>query len=185
MFKLKQKITGQTGNDSTRDAKFLQVKYLSYFRITLEMPLINCKINLIITWSAIYFIIANGSANWFIIANAIDDQVSTFAITCTNLYVSVTTFSTQDNAKLLDQIKSGFNYTIKWNKYQSIATIQSRNQYLDYLIDPIFHGVNSIFVLSLENNVQQTSYKQYFLPTVEIKNYNVMIDYKNVIFICQ
>ena len=101
------------------------------------------------------------------------------------MYVSVTTFSTQDNAKLLDQIKSGFNYTIKWNKYQSIATIQSRNQYLDYLIDPIFHGVNSIFVLSLENNVQQTSYKQYFLPTVEIKNYNVMIDYKNAIFICQ
>ena len=104
MFKLKQKTTGQTGNDWTRDAEFLQVKYLSYFCITLEMSLINCKINLIITWSAIYFIIANGSANWFIIANAIDDQVSTFAITCTNLYVSVATFSTQDNAKLLDQM---------------------------------------------------------------------------------
>ena len=53
------------------------------------------------------------------------------------------------------------------------------NQYLDFLTDPSFQGVNRIFVLSFENEVQRTSYKRYCLPTREIKNYNVMIDGQN------
>ena len=87
------------------------------------MPLINSENNLILTWSA----------NFFIIANAIDGQVPTFAITDTKRYVPVKTLSTQDNAKLLQQLKSGFKKTIKWNKYQSKVTMQTRNQYLDYV----------------------------------------------------
>ena len=46
---------------------------------------------------------------------------------------------------------------------------------LDYSIDSNFQGAKKLFVLLLENNVLQTSYKQYFLPSVEIKGYNVMI----------
>ena len=87
------------------------------------MPLINSENNLILTWSA----------NFFIIANAIDGQVPTFAITDTKRYVPVKILSTQDNAKLLQQLKSGFKKTIKWNKYQSKVTMQTRNQYLDYV----------------------------------------------------
>ena len=64
---------------------------------------------------------------------------------------------TQDNAKLLQQLKSGFKRTINWNKYQSKATIQAQNQFLDYLIDLSFQGINSLFVLSFENNAHQTS----------------------------
>ena len=46
-----------------------------------------------------------------------------------------------------------------------------RNRYLDYSIDPNFQGVNKLFVLSFENNVDRTSYTEYILPTVEIKDY--------------
>ena len=67
------------------------LKYLSNFWRTLEMPLINCEINLILTWFA----------NSFIIDAQVNNQVLAFAITDTRLYVPVVTLSTQDNAKLL------------------------------------------------------------------------------------
>ena len=86
------------------------------------MSLRNCEINLILTWSA----------NCFIIANAIDSQVSTFAITGTKPYVLVVTLSTQDKVKLLNQLKSGFKRTSNWEKYQLKSSIQTRNQYLGY-----------------------------------------------------
>ena len=53
------------------------------------------------------------------------------------------------------------------------------NQYLDFLIDPSFQGVNILFVLPFDNEAQRTSYKRYYLPTKAIKNYNVMIDGQN------
>ena len=87
--------------------------------------------------------------------------------------------STQDNAKLLQQLKLGFKKIINWNKYQSKVAIQALNSYLDYLTDPSFQGVNRLFVLSLENTTDRTVRTQYYLPTVEIKDYNVMIDGQN------
>ena len=71
----------------------------------------------------------------------------TFAITDTKLYVPVVTLSNQDNAKLLQQLKSSFKRTISWNKYQSKVTTQSPNPSLDYIIDPSFQGVNRLFVI--------------------------------------
>ena len=76
------------------------LKYLSNFYRTLEMPLINCEINLILTWSANC-----------VISNAAPNQATTSTITDTKLYVPVVTLSTQDNAKLLQQLKSGFKRT--------------------------------------------------------------------------
>ena len=81
------------------------------------------------------------------------------------------TLSTQDN----DKLKTGFKRTINWNKYQSEPKIYTQNRYLNHLIDPSFQGVNRLSVLSFENDEHQRSQKQYFLPTVEIKDYNVMI----------
>ena len=72
------------------------IKYLSNFWRTLEMPLINCQINLILTWNA----------NCVIVSTNVENQNATFAITDTKLYVPVVTLSTQDNAKLLQQLKS-------------------------------------------------------------------------------
>ena len=109
-----------------------------------------------------------------------ENQVPKFTITDTKLYVPVVTLLTQDNVKLLQQLKSGFKRTINWNKYQSKVTVQERNQYFDYLIDPSFQEVNKRFVLSSENNTGRANYKRYYRPQVEINGYNVIINQQNV-----
>ena len=90
-------------------AIIIPLKFSSNFWRTLEMPLINCKVNLIFNWSASCVIVYTNVVN----------QNATFTITETKLYVPVVTLSTQDNAKLLTQLKSGFKRTINWNKYLS------------------------------------------------------------------
>ena len=102
-FNFKTKITGHTDNNGRIDNVEVMVplKYFSNFWRTLEMPLINCDVN-ILTWSADCVIIYTNVAN----------QIPALAITETNLYFPAVTFSTQDNAKLLPQLKSGFKRTI-------------------------------------------------------------------------
>ena len=73
-------------------------------------------------------------------------------------------------------MESGFKRTINWNKYLAKATNKAQNRYLDYLIESNFQGVNRLFVLEFEDDNGRESLKQYYLPTVEIKDYNVMID---------
>ena len=104
-FKFKQKITGQSGNDGTKDTeKMVPLKYLRDFWRILLIPLNNCEIDLILTWLA----------NCFMIAKAIENQVWRFTITDAKLYIPVVTLSTQDNINILDQLKSGFKRTIKY-----------------------------------------------------------------------
>ena len=99
-FKFKLKITGRTGNGETKDVEIMvPLKYLSNFWRTLEMPLINCEVNLILTWSSMCVLIAT----------SIPNQNATFAITDTKPYVPVVTLSTQETTKFLQQLKSGFN----------------------------------------------------------------------------
>ena len=81
--------------------------------------------------------------------------------------------------KLLEQLKSGFKSTINWNKYESNIKTFAQKRYLNHLINPSFQGVNRLFVLSFENEDDRTSHSTYYLPKVEIKDYNVMIDGKN------
>ena len=89
-FNFKAKITGQTGNDGKKDVEIIvPLKYLSNFWKTLEMPLINCEVNLILTWSSTCVLIATNILN----------QNATFAITDAKLYVPVVTLSTQENTK--------------------------------------------------------------------------------------
>ena len=88
------------------------LKYPSNFWRTLEMPLINCEIELILTWSR----------NCVIIYTNANDQVPTFTITETNLYVRIVTLSTQDNEILLPQLKSGFKRKISWNNLVKLST---------------------------------------------------------------
>ena len=119
------------------------------------------------------------SANCFIIYTDVANQVPAFTITETNLYVPVVTLSTQDNAKLLPQLKSGFKRTISWNKYLAKPELLAQNANLNHLIEPSFQGINRLFILAFENDDQRTSNKRYYIPNVEIKDYNVMIDGKN------
>ena len=81
-----------------------------------------------------------------------------FKITDTKRYVLVVTLSTQDNAKLLQQLKSGFRRTINWNKYQSDPKTYAQNRYLNHLVNPSFQGVNRLFVLSFENEDDRLSH---------------------------
>ena len=82
------------------------------------MSLINCEINLILAWSKDCVISSTTGA-------------TKFKITDTKFYVPVVTLSTQDNAKLLQQLKSGFKRTINWNNYQTKVSTERQNQYLD------------------------------------------------------
>ena len=102
-----------------------------------------------------------------------------FAITETKLYIPVVTLSAQDNAKLLKQLKSGFKRTINWNKYECESKKLAQNRFLNHLINPSFQRGNKLFVLSFENEDDRVSHSAYYLPKVEIKDYNVMIDGKN------
>ena len=106
---------------------------------------------------------------WKLCCN-IANQVPTFAITERNLYVLVVTLSTQDNAKLLPQLKSGFKRTISGNKYLSQEKLLARNPNLNHLGEPSFQGVNRLFVLAFEDDVQRTSNKIYYPTNVEIKD---------------
>ena len=133
------------------------------------MPLNYCEVELILTWSAGCVIIYTDVAN----------PVSTFTITETNIYVPVVTLSTRDNAKLLPQLKSGFKRTISWNKYLAKPELLAQNANLNHLIEPNFQGVNKLFILAFKNDDQRISNKRYYIPNLEIKDYNVMIDGKN------
>ena len=110
------------------------LKYLNNFLRTLEMPLINCKVELILTWFA----------DCVIIYTDVADQVRTSTITETNLYVPVVTLSTEDNAKLLPQLKSGSKRKISWNKYLSKPELLAENSNLNHLIEPSYQGVNRL-----------------------------------------
>ena len=57
-------------------------------------------------------------------------------------------YQNKNDIKFLEQLKSGFKRTIKWNKYRSQMTIQSNNNNLTYLIDPTFTNISRLFVLS-------------------------------------
>ena len=169
-FNFKVKFTGQTGDDGKKDVEIIvPLKYLSNFWRTLEMPLINCEVNLILTWSL----------TCVLIATAIQNQNATFAITDTKLYVPVVTLSTQENTKFFQQLKSGFKRVINWNKYLSKPELLAQNPNLNHLVETSFQGVNRLFVLAFENDDNRASDEEYYLPIVEIKDYNIMINGEN------
>ena len=152
-FKSKIKITGKTpDDDNEKDVEIMvPLKYLSNFWRALEMTLINCEVNLILTWSSTCVITnSNGAGR--------------FAITDTKLFVPAVTLSTQENTKLLQQLKSGFKRVINWNKYLSKPELLAQNPNLNHLVEPSFQGVNRLVVLAFENDAQRTSHSNYYLP---------------------
>ena len=97
----------------------------------------------------------------------INQESVTFKITDPKLYVPFVTLSTENEEKLLEQLRTEFKRTIKWNKYRSKMTNQSKNNNLNYLIDPTFTKVNRLFVLSFENENDRTSFSKYYVPNVQ------------------
>ena len=105
-----------------------------------------------------------------------------FQIKDKKLYAPVVTLSKENDIKLLEQLKSVFKGTIKWNKYRFHMTVQPQNNNLNYLIDPTFTNVNRLFVLLFTRDNasdNRDSFSHYFVPNVEIKDFNVLIDGKS------
>ena len=94
------------------------------------------------------------------------------------MYVPVVTLSAKNDNKLLEQLKTGFKRTIKWNKYRSEMSNQTEKNILNYFIVPTFTNVNRLFVLTFENEDDRTSFSKYYLPKVETKDFNLLTDGK-------
>ena len=163
----------------------IPLKYLSIFWRNLNIPLITCKVELILTWFKNCVLIDKLTRDTDYDADPrvskINNPKNVFQITDTKLYVPVVTLSKENNIKLLEQLKSGFKGTIKWNKYRSQMTIQPQNNNLNYLIDPTFTSVNSLFVLPFprnNNTDSRYSYSNYYVPKVKISDSNVLINGK-------
>ena len=134
------------------------------------MPLINCEVSLTLTWSenCILTDITTQTARAAQGDNPARERIDAptnaiFKITNTKLYVPVVTLSRKDDNKFLEQLKSGFKRTIKWNKCRSEMTNQTKTNYLNHLIDPTFMKVNRLFVLSFKNEEDATSFSKYYV----------------------
>ena len=148
------------------------LKYLSNFFRSLEMPLINCKIKLNLTWKKECVL-------------STDTCDAVFIINDTKMYVAIVTLSKEDNKDFIEQQHKGFQRSTYWNEYKTKEQNEDANanmfKYIN--LDPSFQGVNRLFVMaySRENNNQRTrnGQRKYYLPSIDLKEYNVIIDGRN------
>ena len=141
------------------------LKYLSNFFRSLEMPLINCKIKLNLTWKKECVLSTD-------IGNAV------FIINDTKLYVPVVTLSKEDNKDFIEQQNKGFQRSIYWNEYKTKEQTENAdaNVFKDINLDPSFQGVNRLFVMAYNNakNANQPTrngQQKYYLPRIYGRNF--------------
>ena len=144
------------------------LKYLSNFFRSLEMPLINCKIKLNLTWK-----------NKCVLST--DDGNGVFIINDTKMYVPVVTLSKKDNKDFIEQRDKVFQRSIYWNEYKTkeINEDADANVFKYINLDPSFQGVNRLFVMAYNRaNGQPTrnGQQKYYLPRIDLEKYNVIID---------
>ena len=188
----KSKLISGTDDNNVNNVKLVvPLKYVSSFFRSLEMPLINCKIDLELTWHKDCTISK---------VNAAAGQVVSFMITNTKLYVPVVTLSTKDNNNLTKQLNDGFKRSIYWIQYISKPFTEQAANKTDitrFPLDAAFQGVNRLFILAFEytradeaadapaprnlvaNRVIRSSYRKYFFPRVYLISYNVLIGGSN------
>ena len=177
-FNYRAKIVGNV-NGNVHNAKLVvPLKYLSNFFGSLELPLINCKISLELSWTQ-NCVLATHAGNG---GNAI-----TFTMTDARLYVPIVTLSSKYTSHLSKLLSEGFKRSVFWNKYHTKDTERTanNNQTLRILVDASFQGVHRLFVLPFTavnedaNTAYRDSYRKFYLPRTSITNYNVMIDGRN------
>ena len=142
------------------------LKYLCNVWRTLAMPLIICELSSTLIWSE-NCVLTDITTQTARVAQGDDParertDASTkaiFQMKDTKLYVLVVTLSTKDDNNFLEKLKSGFKRTIKWNKYRSQMTNQTKTNYLNYLIDPTFTKVNRLFVFEED----RTLFSKYYV----------------------
>ena len=147
------------------------LKYLNNFFRSLEMPLINCKIKLNLTWK-----------KECVLLTGVGEAV--FIITDTKLYVPVVTLSKEGNKDFIEQQNKGFQRSIYWNEYKAkeINEDGDANVFKYINLDPSFESVNRLFVMAYNRaNGQPTrnGRRKYYLPRTDLEKYNVIIDGRN------
>ena len=116
-FNLKEKLTGRIGDNGTKNVEIMvPLKNMSDLWRTLETVLVNCEVTLDLSWSESYVLVATNAA-----------QATKFSTADKKLYLPAVTLSTQDNAKVLERLKSGFKRKIDWNKYQTKVSTERVN----------------------------------------------------------
>ena len=169
-FKYKSNLLG---NEDNNVKIVVPLQYLSNFFRSLEIPLINCKIHLELSWT-----------KDCVLSSVDNDPKTSFKITSAKLYVPIVTLSTKDNVDLTKQLNQGFKRSVYWNEYNSKKETKDadNNNVTRFPLDASFQGVNRLFVLAFNNvnndaiEVKRNSYRKYFLPRVDITKYNVLID---------
>ena len=131
-FDYKTSITGKLeGNNTKKEAKIVvPLKILSHFWRPLDTSLINCEIDLILTWfkNCVITNKAYREANIETAVVRINNLINaTLKITDIKLYIPVITLSIENDKTLLEQLRTGFKITIKWNIYRSEMTNQAKN----------------------------------------------------------
>ena len=146
------------------------LKYLSNFFRSLEIPLINCKIKLNLTWK-----------KECVLSTADDDAV--FIINDTKMYVPVVTLSKEDNKDFIEQQNKGFQRSIYWNEYKTKGETKDAdaNNFKHISLDPSFQGVNRLFVMAYnklaaanDDQFNKDSKRVYYLPRNDLHKYNVI-----------
>ena len=135
-FKYKSSFTGNTENNGIKNGVKIAIplKYLSNFWRSLEIPLINCKVEFSLKWYNNCILSSSGTA-------------ATFTITDTKLYVPVVTLKTEDNTKLSKLLSEGFKRPIYWNEYKVILNKNyNGNEYIRKRPDASIQEVNRLFV---------------------------------------
>ena len=150
-------------------------KYISSFFRSLELPLINTKLNLELSW-----------AKNCILINVATSNDTSFQITKTELYVPVVTLNTNDNKKLSDLLSKGFKRSVFWNEYKSKIETHTAdaNNLKRISLDSSFQGANRLFVLSYLNDggvnaTDMNSKTKYVLPKVNLTKFNVLNEDRN------
>ena len=169
-------LVADDANGALKDARtVVPLKYLSNFFRSLEMPLINCKIHLELSWTKDCIMSSVAGA-------------TTLEITNTKLYVPIVTLLTKDNVNLTKQLYEGFKRSVYWNEYKSKIETKTadNNNATRYPLDASFQRVNRLFVFvfsntdgNANNKIERNSHRKYFLPRVDITNSNVLMDSRN------
>ena len=174
-FKYKVSLLGNpvvADNIAKRSVKVVvPLKYLSNFFRSLEMPLINCKIKLNLTWKK-ECVLSTDAGN------------AVFIINDTKMYVPVVTLSKEDNKDFIEQQNEGFQRSIYWNEYKTkeINENADANVFKYINLDPSFQGVNRLFVTAynrVDGQPNRDDQRKYYLPRIDLNKYNVIIDGRN------
>ena len=174
-FKYKVELLGNPildGNIAKRSVKVIvPLKYLSDFFRSLEIPLINCKIKLNLTWK-----------KECVLSTDAGDAV--FIINDTKMYVAAVTLSEEDNKDFIEQQNKGFQRSIYWNVYKTkeISENTDANVFKYINLDPSVQSVNRLFVMVYNRaNGQSTrnGQQKYYLPRIDLEKYNLIIDGRN------